>query len=76
VVVIVLAFSTTSYYLPSFSPWIIRALPSYPMLFAFRETLYNRPDVGYIYTAGSALLAATAALFLFAVYRFKKTLTV
>lgn len=74
--IIVLAFSTVSYYLPSFSPLVIRMLPTYPMLFAFRETLYAQPNVGYIYTVGGGLLAATVVLFLIANDRFKKTLTV
>lgn len=74
--IILLAFSTVSYYMPAFSPIVIKVLPSYPMLFAFRETLMAEPKIGYIY--GNILLFSilTIILFLLANRRFKKTLTV
>ncbi|MCK4543683.1 MAG: ABC transporter permease [Spirochaetales bacterium] len=76
VIIIILSFSAVSYYLPAFSPLIIRILPSYPMLFAFRETLYDVGNTGYIYTNVLGFSAASVILFLLANYRFKKTLTV
>lgn len=74
--IILLAFSTVSYYMPAFSPIYIKILPSYPMLFAFRETLLAEPKIGYIY--GNIFLFSFLALvlFLLANKRFKKTLTV
>jgi hypothetical protein len=76
IVVIVLTFSTISYYMPAFSPIIIKLLPSYPMLFAFRETLLAEPKLAYIY--GNIVLFCILALifFLLANRRFKKTLTI
>ena len=74
--VIVLAFAAVSYYMPAFSPLIIRILPSYPMLFAFRETLYEVANVGYIYANVVGFTLAGVVFFLLSNRRFKKTLTV
>ena len=73
---ILLAFAAISYYTPAFSPLFIRILPSYPMLFAFRETLMKAADVGYIYANVGGFGALAIVLFLLANMRFKKTLTV
>lgn len=74
--IIILAFAAVSYYMPAFSPLIIRLLPSYPMLFAFRETLYEAADLGYVYANVLGFAAAGVVFFLLSNYRFKKTLTV
>lgn len=74
--VIVLAFAAVSYYMPAFSPLIIRILPSYPMLFAFRETLYDVVNLGYVYATVAGFAVLAVILFLLSNYRFKKTLTV
>ena len=75
-VVIVLTFSTISYYMPTFSPVIIKVLPSYPMLFSFREILLSQPNLGYIYKNVVFFIVLGVALFLFANKRYKKTLFV
>jgi hypothetical protein len=74
--IIILAFAAVSYYMPAFSPLIIRILPSYPMLFAFRETLFEVVDLSYVYTNVLGFAAAAVVFFLLSNYRFKKTLTV
>jgi len=74
--IIVLGIAAVSYYMPAFSPFVIRLLPSYPMLFAFRETLLKQPDLSYIYTNTAVFLLLAAVVFLLANSRFKKTLTV
>ena len=76
VVVFVLAFSTISYFMPSFSPLIIRMIPTYPMLVSIRELLYRQPNLTYVYVTAGGLLAGAAVIFMLALYRFKKTLTV
>lgn len=72
---IVLAFATVSYYIPSFSPFIIKILPSYPLVFAFREVFLENPNISYIYynVVGFSILAVI--IFIWANHRFKKTLT-
>lgn len=74
--VIVFAFASVSYYMPAFSPWFIRILPSYPMLFAFRETLFEVSNLQYIYTTAGGFALAAIVLFLLSNYRFKRTLTI
>jgi len=74
--IIVLGFASVSYYMPAFSPLIIRLLPSYPMLFAFREILLDSPDLGYIYMNVGGFTLASIIIFLLANRRFNKTLTI
>jgi fluoroquinolone transport system permease protein len=74
--IIVLAFAAVSYYMPAFSPLVIRMLPSYPMLFAFRETLFESSNLSYIYANVLGFSLAAVIFFLLANWRFKKTLTV
>jgi len=76
IVVFVLAFSTFSYFMPSFSPLLIRMIPTYPMLISIRELLYQQPNLTYVYGTAVGLLAGAAGIFLLALYRFRKTLTV
>jgi len=74
--IIILAFAGVSYYLPAFSPLVIRILPSYPMLFAFRETLYEVVNLRYVYANVAGFAALAVVFFLLSTYRFRKTLTV
>ena len=73
--IIVLAFAAVSYYMPAFSPLVIRILPSYPMLFAFRETLFEVSNLRYIYLNVLGFSLAGVVLFLVSNWRYKKTLT-
>lgn len=76
VIIIAFGFATVSYYMPSFSPFFIKILPSYPMLFALREVFLESPNLSYIYlnVIGFGILAVL--IFIWANHRFKKTLTV
>lgn len=74
--IIMFAFATVSYYMPSFSPLIIKILPSYPMLFAFREVLLEQPNIIYIYYNVIGFSFLGVMFFLLANKRFKKTLMV
>ena len=76
VVVIIMGLASVSYMMPAFSPLLIRLLPAYPMLYAFRQTLLASPDLGYIYFWAAVFMAAGVVLFVFANLRFRKTLTV
>lgn len=75
-VVIAMAFASISYYMPSFSPLVLRLLPSYPMLFAFRETFLSSPNTGYVVTVSLGFLLAGVLIFLWAHHRYRRTLTV
>ena len=74
--IILLSFSSVWYYLPAFSPLLIRILPTYPMLFAFKEVFFEESNLRYIYAnvLGFSLLATV--FFLLANWRFKRSLTV
>lgn len=75
VTIIAFGFATVSYYVPGFSPLLIKILPSYPMLFAFREVFLESPNLSYVYlnVVGFGILAVL--IFIWANHRFKKTLT-
>lgn len=76
IVIMAMAFAGVSYFMPSFSPLVIRLLPSYPLLFAFREVFLKRPDTAFILTTTLGFTAAGLVIFILAVMRYKKTLTV
>lgn len=76
VVIILNGFASIAYFMPSFHPLWIQMLPSYPLLFAFRETLLENGDLIYVYTVAGIFLCSTILLFLLSNYRYKKTLTV
>jgi hypothetical protein len=65
-----------SYFMPSFSPFWIRLLPSYPMLFSFRELLLPNGNIDYAIRSAIAFILFASILFAYANIRFKKTLTV
>jgi len=76
VVIVIMSLATVSYLMPSFSPWPIRILPAYPMLYAFRETLAAQPDGGMIVFWSMIFILAAAVLYVLAGLRYRKTLTI
>lgn len=76
VVIMILAMGGVAYYMPSFSPLLVRLLPSYPLLFALRETFLERPNVEYILMITGAFLLGSLLLFIVTEYRYRKTLTI
>lgn len=76
VIFVTFAFATTSYFIPSFSPLLIKILPSYPLVFAFRETFLESPNIGFIYLNVFGFSILALILLIMANHRFKKTITV
>lgn len=76
IVIMTMAFAGISYFMPSFSPMVIKILPSYPLLFAFREVFLKRPDGAFIMRNVGMFFILSIGLFILAVIRYKKTLTV
>ncbi|NLG89163.1 MAG: ABC transporter permease [Clostridiaceae bacterium] len=74
VVAFVLGITVIPYYMPSFSPVYIRILPTYPLLFAFREVLFPTGNTVLVYTNVLGYLAASAVLFYIANKLFEKKL--
>jgi len=73
---LVLMLGTIAYLLPSFSPWWMRVLPSYTMLFAFRELILPGGDTGMILVSILQFAIIGALLFLYARFRYQRSLTV
>lgn len=74
--IFLLMFGSFSYFMPSFSPIWIRLLPSYPMIFSFRELLLKNGDMNYLFLNLAIFSFLSILLFIYTNHRFKKTLTV
>lgn len=73
---IFLIIPNISYFTPSWEPSWIKVIPTYAMLESFKEIIIKNGDTGYVLMTSAAFLGVGILLFLFANYRFKKTLTV
>ena len=76
ILIILLMLPNISYFVPSWAPAWITYFPTYPMLQGFKESLLANTDVAYVLMASLGFMVAGLVLFLFANFRFKKTLTV
>lgn len=76
VAIMILAFGAISYFMPSFSPLFMRVLPSYPLLFAFREVFLKDADAGFVLMNSGLFLIIGIVVFLVSVRRYQKTITV
>ncbi len=74
--IIVLALPSIAYFMPSWQPTWVQYIPTHPMIQGFKEAMLTGGDLNYVLTASGILLAGGVVLFLFANYRFKKTLTI
>ncbi|TYP55447.1 ABC transporter permease [Thermosediminibacter litoriperuensis] len=72
---LILALPFMSYYFPSFAPLIVKAVPTYYLLFAAREILFFGGNRGVLYSAlkGLALFDIAGYLAAVAVYRLRLT---
>jgi len=71
----VLMVGNIAYLVPAFNPPWIRAFPTYPMLFSFRELLLQQGNLTYVYQSLGIFSALTVIVFALATWRFEKTLT-
>ena len=55
---------------------VMRILPSYPLLFAFREAFLDKPDIPYILLTAGGFFLITLLLFALTVKRYRRTLTI
>lgn len=76
VAIMILAFGAVSYFMPSFSPVFMKLLPSYPLLFAFREVFLKEADTGFVLLNSGIFLVIGIVVFLVSVHRYQKTITV
>ena len=73
---IVIIVPSIGYYIPSWNPMWIKILPSYPILYGFKETLLKNGDISYVLTVSFGFLIAGLILFAVSNKRYKETLTV
>ncbi len=73
--IMIFLLGAVPYFVPGFSPWFIKILPSYPMVFSFREVFLENPDVGYVYRSSLLFIILAIILFAMANQRFNKTIT-
>lgn len=74
-IMIVLMLPTLAYFAPSWNPPWLRFVPSYYIIFGFKE-IFMRGDLGYVLLISLGYLAASDILFGWADARFKRTLSV
>ncbi len=75
-IMIAMMLPAFSYFVPSFDPLWLRFFPTYPMLQGMKEIMMVDTDLGYVLTYSGIFLIAGILLFLLAIQRFKKSLTV
>lgn len=75
IIIVVMILPNISYFAPSWEPAWIKFFPTYHILEAFKEAISPGASAGYVLTVSIGFLAAGLLLFIFANYRFKKTLT-
>lgn len=63
-----------SYYLPSFSPLLIRMMPTYSLLFALKETIYQTGQTDIVYKAVGLSFMTGMILFGMVYTRYRKKL--
>lgn len=66
---------TLAYFAPSWNPVWLKFIPSYFIIFGFKEIFINA-DMGFVLLVSVGYLAAAALLFAWANARFKRTLSV
>jgi len=75
-VIMLMILPSLTYFMPAFSPWFMKFIPSYHMLFTFRDILLNQGNTGYILSSIGVFALIGIGLMGLATMRFKKTLTV
>ncbi|MBN2653008.1 MAG: ABC transporter permease [Spirochaetales bacterium] len=73
--IILFMLPALAYMIPSWDPLWIRYLPTYPMVESFKEIVV-RGDMLYVGLASLGYLGASILLFVFANFRYRKTLAV
>lgn len=73
-VIMIMILPSIAYFIPSWEPSWIKFIPTYHMLESFKELLLESGDIAYVLEASGGFLIAGLLLFVFANYRFKKTL--
>lgn len=76
IIILAMVIPNISYFAPSWAPGWIKWFPTYHILEGFKELISRGGDTGYVLLVSGAFFVAGLLLFMFANYRFKKTLTI
>jgi hypothetical protein len=71
-ITLILSIPTLSYFLPSFAPWFFTILPTYPLMFAIREAVFQTGNTSVIYSTALYLLVLSIITYVLSIllYRF------
>jgi len=76
IIIIAMLIPNMSYFAPSWEPGWIKCFPTYHILQAFKELISSGGDTLYVLSVSAGFFVGGLLLFIFANYRFKKTLTI
>ena len=76
VLIIVFMLPNIAYFIPGWNPTWVKWIPSYFMQEGFKEVLLPNPDASFVLLSSLGFLVGGIVLFLFANWRFKKTISV
>lgn len=71
-IVILATLPAVAYFVPAFSPFFIRWIPTYHLVFALKEIFFPTGNTGVIYTGSLALSVANIILFTLTVFAYKR----
>ncbi|MBN2557420.1 MAG: ABC transporter permease [Clostridia bacterium] len=75
VLIIAMMLPSIAYFIPSWEPFWIRFIPSYPILQGFREIILDNGDASYVLFASLGFFVAGSLLFIWSNHRHKGLLT-
>jgi hypothetical protein len=75
-IIILMLLPNIAYFIPSWEPAWIKVIPSYPLIYGFKESIIVNGDINYTLMASAGFLIVGIILFGFANFRYKRTLSV
>jgi len=76
VLILACGIPAIAYFIPSWEPLWVKLLPTYPMIHGFKEVLLSNSDVSYVLMVSLGYFVGGLLIFMFANYRYKRTLRV
>ena len=75
IIMMLLGLPTVAYFMPSFSPALLRLLPTHPLIFGLREAYFPTGSTGILTQALAQLAITVLIAFPLAVLTFRRQLT-
>ncbi|MBN2261114.1 MAG: ABC transporter permease [Clostridiales bacterium] len=76
ILIMIMIIPNVSYFTPGWEPGWLKWIPTYHLLESYKEVVSGGSDAGYVINVSAGFFVAGLLLFLFANYRFKKTLII